>query len=91
MTGEDNNGYLKAIVNNNMEGIAVSKPTWLSRVAIENAIKLMNGDAVEKEDIYPVLTIKTEDMSKYVHMDLSDDIWCGTDLPEDILKSVFSN
>lgn len=91
MTGEDNNGYLKACINNNMEGIAVSKPTWLARVAIENAIKLMNGEEVKKDDIYPVMTIKTEEMPKYVHQDLSDDVWCGTELPEDVLKSVFSN
>lgn len=91
MTGEDNNGYLKACINNNMEGIAVSKPTWLARVAIENAIKLMNGEEVKKDDIYPVMTIKTEEMPKYVHRDLSDDVWCGTELPEDVLKSVFSN
>lgn len=90
MTGEDNNGYLKACINN-MEGIAVSKPTWLARVAIENAIKLMNGEDVKKDDIYPVMTIKTEEMPEYVHQDLSDDVWCGTELPEDVLKSVFSN
>lgn len=91
MTGEDNNGYLKACIDNNMEGIAVSKPTWLARVAIENAIKLMNGEEVKKDDIYPVMTIKTEEMPDYVHKDLSDDVWCGTELPEDVLKSVFSN
>ena len=91
MTGEDNNGYLKACINNDMEGIAVSKPTWLSRVAIENAIKLMNGEEVKKDDIYPVLTITTEEMPDYVHMDLSDDVWCGTELPESVLKEVFSN
>lgn len=91
MTGEDNNGYLKACINNNMEGIAVSKPTWLARVAIENAIRMMNGEEVKKDDIYPVMTIKTEEMPDYVHQDLSDDVWCGTELPEDVLKSVFSN
>lgn len=91
MTGEDNNGYLKACINNGMEGIAVSKPTWLARVAIENAIKLMNGDEVKKDDIYPVMTIETEEMPDYVHQDLSDDVWCGTELPEDVLKSIFSN
>ena len=91
MTGEDNNGYLKACVNNNIEGIAVSKPTWLARVAIENAIKLMNGEEVKKDDIYPVATITTEQMPDYVHMDLSDDVWCSTELPQDVLADIFSN
>lgn len=91
MTGEDNNGYLKVCVNNDMEGISVSKPTWLNRVAIESALKLMLGEEVEKDDIYPVMTIKTEEMPEYVHMDLSDDVWCGTELPEDVLSEIFSN
>lgn len=90
MTGEDNNGYLKACVNNNMEGIAVAKPTWLTRVAIETAISLMNGEEVEKDDIYPVEKISgLEEMKEAYFPDLSDDVWCGTELPEDVLKEVF--
>lgn len=91
MTGEDNNGYLKSCVDNEMNGIAVSKPTWLARVATENALKMMLGEEVEKDDIYPVMTIKNEEMQVYVHSDLSDDVWCGTELPEDVLAEVFSN
>lgn len=91
MTGEDNNGYVKKVVENNMDGIAVAKPTWLTRVAIENAIKLMNGEEVEKDDIYPVMTITTDEMKDYVHKDLSDDVWCGTEMPEDVLAEIFKN
>lgn len=91
MTGEDNNGYVKKVVENNMEGIAVAKPTWLTRVAIESAIKLMNGEEVTKDDIYPVMTITTEQMKDYVHEDLSDDVWCGTEMPNDVLAEVFKN
>ena len=91
MTGEDNNGYVKKVVENNMEGIAVAKPTWLTRVAIENAINLMNGVEVKKDDMYPVMTIKTEEMKKYVHPDLSDDVWCGTEMPEEVLAEIFKN
>lgn len=51
----------------------------------------MNGEEVKKDDIYPVMTITTEQMPDYVHMDLSDDVWCGTELPEDVLAEIFSN
>lgn len=91
MTGEDNNGYLKAVIKNKMEGIGVAKPTWLTRVAINSAIKLMNGETVEKDDIFPVMTITTEEMPDYVHEKLSDDVWCGTEMPEDVLAKIFSN
>ena len=91
MTGEDNNGYLKAVIKNKMEGIGVAKPTWQTRVAINSAIKLMNGETVEKDDIFPVMTITTEEMPDYVHEKLSDDVWCGTEMPEDVLAKIFSN
>ena len=91
MTGEDNNGYLKAVIKNKMVGIGVAKPTWLTRVAINSAIKLMNGETVEKDDIFPVMTITTEEMPDYVHEKLSDDVWCGTEMPEDVLAKIFSN
>lgn len=90
MTGEDNNGYLKACVDNDMEGIAVGKPTWLTRVALDTALALMKGEEVEKDNIYPVATIAgLEEMKKAYFPDLSDDVWCGTELPEDVLKEVF--
>lgn len=60
MTGEDNNGLMKAWNSLGAEGIGCAKPTWLARVAIENAVKMMNGETVEKNQIYPVQTIKTK-------------------------------
>lgn len=90
MTGEDNNGYLKACVENEMEGIAVAKPTWLTRVALDTAISLMNGEEVEKDNIYPVEKFSgLEEMKEAYYPELSDDVWCGTELPEDVLKEIF--
>ena len=90
MTGEDNNGYLKACVDNEMEGIAVAKPTWLTRVAIDTAIALMNGEEVKKDNIYPVEKFSgLKEMEESYYPELSDDVWCGTELPEDVLKEVF--
>lgn len=90
MTGEDNNGLMKKWNELGSEGIGCAKPTWLSRVAIESAIAMMNGESVEKDQIYDVQVIATEDIPDYVHPDLSDDVWCGTELPEDVLKEIFS-
>lgn len=90
MTGEDNNGYLKACVENQMEGIAVAKPTWLTRVALDTALALMNGESVKKDDIYEVAKIAgLDEMTESYFPELSDDVWCGTELPADVLEEVF--
>lgn len=90
MTGEDNNGLMKKWKELGTEGIGCAKPTWLARVALESAVKMMNGETVEKDQIYPVQTITTDEIDDYVYPDLSDDVWCGTELPEDVLKEIFS-
>lgn len=90
MTGEDNNGYLKACVENQMEGIAVAKPTWLTRVALDTALALMNGESVKKDDIYEVAKIAgLNEMTESYFPELSDDVWCGTELPANVLQEVF--
>ncbi len=89
MTGEDNNGLMKKWNELGSEGIACAKPTWLSRVALESAVAMMAGEEVEKDQIYDVQTIVTEEIPDYVFTDLSDDVWCGTELPEDVLVEIF--
>lgn len=89
MTGEDNNGLMKKWNELGTEGIGCAKPTWLARVALENAVSMMNGETVEKNQIYDVQTIATEEIPDYVKEDLSDDVWCGTELPEDVLSEIF--
>lgn len=89
MTGEDNNGLMKAWYASGSEGIGCAKPTWLARVSLEAAVALMKGETVEKDQIYPVQTITTADIPNFVHEDLSDDVWCGTELPADVLKEIF--
>ena len=89
MTGEDNNGLMKAWYASGSEGIGCAKPTWLARIALENTVKLMAGETVEKDQIYPVQTITTADIPSFVHPDLSDDVWCGTELPNEVLQEIF--
>lgn len=90
MTGEDNNGLMKAWKSLGSDGIGCAKPTWLSRVAIESAIAMMNGETVEKDQIYDVQTITTDKIDEYVHPELSDDVWCGTELPTEVLQEIFN-
>ena len=50
----------------------------------------MDGKEVEKDNIYLVETMAGLDEMKEAYFpDLSDDVWCGTELPEDVLQEVF--
>ena len=93
MTGEDNNGYLKKwqeLQSEGMTGIACAKPTWLAEVALEKAIALVKGEAVEKDTIYPTAVFSDDELDSYVRADLPDDFWANTHLPDDIIKTIFA-
>ena len=45
---------------------------------------------VKKDNIYPVEKFSgLKEMEESYYPELSDDVWCGTELPEDVLKEVF--
>lgn len=93
MTGEDNNGYLKkwqSLQAEGMKGIACAKPTWLAEVALAQAIALVNGEEVKKDDIYPTATFSDDQLAQYVRPDLPDDFWANTHLPDDVITALFS-
>lgn len=93
MTGEDNNGYLKAWQNlqsAGMKGIACAKPTWLAEVALDRAIALAKGEEVKKDDIFPTAVFSDDELAKYVRTDLPDDFWANTHLPDEVITKIFS-
>lgn len=94
MTGEDNNGYLKrwsALRKDGFSSFAPSKPTWLGSEALLIAIKLLNGETVEKDTIFPPPTITDETLEKFVRPDLSDSFWVNTRLSDDQVRATFKD
>ncbi|MGO4841497.1 substrate-binding domain-containing protein, partial [Rhizobiaceae sp. 2RAB30] len=86
MVGEDNNGYLKrwsALKDKGFDSVAPSKPTWLGSESLKVALKLLNGEEVKKDDVFPVPMITDENLSKFVRDDLSDSFWANTRLSDD--------
>lgn len=93
MTGEDNNGFLKTWKELQADGfssVAPSKPTWLAEEALKSAIALCNGEEVEKEQIFDVPTITDDTLDDYVKTDLSDSLYCITNMTDDELADIFS-
>ena len=94
MTGEDNNGYLKrwaALKDSGFDSVGAAKPTWLGSESLLIALKLLNGEEVEKDIIFPVPTITAENLDDYVREDLSDSFWTNTRLSDEQVKATFEN
>lgn len=92
MTGEDNNGFLKAwqkLQPSGFTSIAVSKPTWISAEALRIAIDILQGKAVTKDIVMPVDRITDKDLAEYVRSDLPDSFWANSRLTEAEIKTLF--
>jgi ribose transport system substrate-binding protein len=97
VTGEDGNGFLKiwkevrdAGEYPDFDSIATSMPTWCSAKALEVALAALTGQPFEKETWIPIPTITGETLDQYVKPDLPDSYWCNSQLPEEIVKEVFT-
>lgn len=92
MTGEDNNGFLKAwkkLQPSGFTSIAVSKPTWLSAEALDTALAILQGKPVKKDNVLPVPVITDATLAKYVRPDLPDSFWANSRLSDAQIKALF--
>ncbi|OLP60575.1 hypothetical protein BJF93_19825 [Xaviernesmea oryzae] len=94
MTGEDNNGYLKrwvALKDKGFTSVAPSKPTWLGSESLLVAIKLLKGESVEKNTIFPPPMITDANVASIVRTDLSDSFWSNTRLSDEQVRAAFKD
>ncbi len=94
MTGEDNNGFLKMWKNLQSEGfssVAASKPTWMSELALEAAIALLDGAEVVRDNVMEVPVFSDDELDNYVKPELSDSFFSNTRLSEEELAEIFQD
>jgi ribose transport system substrate-binding protein len=94
MTSEDNNGFLKLwkyLQSQGFSSIACSKPTWLSEVALDTAIDLLEGKSVPKDYNLDVPVFSDDELDKYLKPDFSDSMFANTHLSDEDLAKIFSN
>jgi len=83
MSGEANNGLLKAWKKNKKNGfdsIAPCSPTSMSVDALNTAIKALDGINVQLHTVISLPVITSDTLDDYVQMDLPDDFWNYTTL-----------
>jgi ribose transport system substrate-binding protein len=70
MVGEDQNDYLKYWKENNVTAIAPSFPTFQWRTAVLAAVKILQGEQVDKRWVLPQPNVTQENLDQYYHADM---------------------
>jgi ribose transport system substrate-binding protein len=93
MSGEDGNGFLKlwAIYKNdpNFDSIATTMPAWIYAEGLATGLRILKGEAYEKEVNFPVAVFMVDELDKYVRNDLNDSFWANSRLSEGAKKELY--
>ena len=93
MTGEANNGMLKAWVENQSKGftsIAPDSPSYVSVEALKLGLKAVSGEDVSGFHAFPLVFVTEETLNQYVKPDLPDSFWVFTHLSDEQIAELFS-
>ncbi len=93
MTGEANNGMLKAWLANRDKGftsIAPDSPSYVSTEALKLGLRACEGEDVSGYHPFELQTVTEDNLEEYVKPDLPDSFWVFTHLTDDQVKELFS-
>jgi ribose transport system substrate-binding protein len=90
-TCSDNNGWLKYWVDNKdkINAIGVTKPVWLSTIALDLSFRILQGLPVFKDNLIPPNVVTNENVEEFVRWDLPDGYWTFCTLSDKRAKSLF--
>lgn len=92
MSGEGSNGFLKVWKDNLDKGftsVCPWYPTYISTVALDQALKVLNGETIESYYVLPSGSITDEDIDEYYQPDLPESYWVITNLTPEQVNEVF--
>jgi ribose transport system substrate-binding protein len=92
MTGEDNNGFLLAWqqrIPDGFQAMAASEPTWQSRVALQAALRILQGIPVAPFYSLQVPTIFEDTLEQYVRPEYSDAFWANSRLSQEAADALY--
>ena len=64
-------------------------PTYISTVALDQALKVLNGETIESYYVLPSGSITDEDIDEYYQPDLPESYWVITNLTPEQVNEVF--
>jgi ribose transport system substrate-binding protein len=89
-TGDDYNGFLKIYLANKdrypkFDLMAISNQTWMSKTVLQTAIKMLNGEKIDKWLKVVPDPITSKNAAQFTKPNMPDTIFTDTDLPDSAL------
>ncbi|PWA11825.1 hypothetical protein DCC39_09305 [Pueribacillus theae] len=85
-TGEMLNGLFRHMKESNVKAFATNQPPYLSAAALDVALKVLNGENVEKNTIVPLPTADNADLDKWYVPGQPDNFYVTWTDPENTFK-----
>lgn len=92
MSGEGSNGFLKVWKENKESGfisICPWYPTYISTVAMDQALRALNGETIEAMYTLPSASITEDDIDTYYSPELPESYWVITNLNDEQINEIF--
>lgn len=89
MTGEGNNGFLRAWKTTGVKSIAPLFTPGLGVATVNATVALLQGKPMYRAYFSSPAPVSQADRDKYFRADLSDAYWLPSTLPESVLKETF--
>lgn len=89
MTGEGNNGFLRAWKATGVKSVAPLFTPGLGAATVKAAVSLLEGKPMYKSYFSSPPPVYQVDLDKFYRPDLSDAYWMPSTLPEAVLKETF--
>ena len=89
MTGEGNNGFLRAWKESGVKSVAPVFPSAVGKAQVQAGVALLEGKQIYKEYYSIAPPITEENRDEYYRPDLNDNYWVPSALPEVKLKELY--
>jgi len=80
-TGDDANGWMKIVANEKIPSIITPIPTYAGMHAVEQAIKILEGESVPRDFLVPKPQITSDNIADYAMLDRPDEWWYTAGMP----------
>ena len=80
-TGDDANGWMKIVATEKIPSIITPIPTYAGVHAVEQAIKILEGENVPRDFLVPKPQITSDNIGDYAMLDRPDEWWYTAGMP----------